>query len=88
MRFFVVADSEQQKAALRLLAISKLINQAVGDALSGMLLVEAILQHMRWSINRWNDLYHDLPSRQLKVCALESRYGDSLLVIVKSICII
>ncbi|GFZ15423.1 phosphoglucosamine mutase-like protein [Actinidia rufa] len=59
--------SEQQKAALRLLAVSKLINQAVGDALSGLLLVEAILQHMGWSIHRWNDLYHDLPSRQLKV---------------------
>ncbi|KAI8539430.1 hypothetical protein RHMOL_Rhmol09G0182700 [Rhododendron molle] len=59
--------SEQQKAALRLLAVSKLINQAVGDALSGLLLVEAILQHMGWSIHRWNELYHDLPSRQLKV---------------------
>ncbi|PSS11611.1 Phosphoacetylglucosamine mutase [Actinidia chinensis var. chinensis] len=59
--------SGQQKAALRLLAVSKLINQAVGDALSGLLLVEAILQHMGWSIHRWNDLYHDLPSRQLKV---------------------
>ncbi|KAF3431729.1 hypothetical protein FNV43_RR26464 [Rhamnella rubrinervis] len=63
----VSKGSEQQKAALRLLAVSKLINQAVGDALSGMLLVEAILRHMGWSIHRWNELYHDLPSRQLKV---------------------
>ncbi|XP_047338593.1 phosphoacetylglucosamine mutase [Impatiens glandulifera] len=59
--------SEQQKAVLRLLAVSKLINQAVGDALSGLLLVEAILLHMGWSIHRWNELYQDLPSRQLKV---------------------
>ncbi|XAR55865.1 Phosphoacetylglucosamine mutase [Bertholletia excelsa] len=59
--------STQQKAALRLLAVSNLINQAVGDALSGLLLVEAILRHMGWSIHRWNELYHDLPSRQLKV---------------------
>ncbi|KAL6327798.1 hypothetical protein AAG906_025718 [Vitis piasezkii] len=59
--------SEQKKAALRLLAVSKLINQAVGDALSGLLLVEAILRHMGWSIHRWNALYQDLPSRQLKV---------------------
>ncbi|XP_058190199.1 phosphoacetylglucosamine mutase-like isoform X2 [Rhododendron vialii] len=59
--------SVQQKAALRLLAVSKLINQAVGDALSGLLLVEAILQHMGWSIHKWNELYYDLPSRQLKV---------------------
>ncbi|KAK9266888.1 hypothetical protein L1049_027147 [Liquidambar formosana] len=59
--------SEQQKAALRLLAVSKLINQAVGDALSGLLLVEAILCHIGWSIHRWSELYQDLPSRQLKV---------------------
>ncbi|XP_058085016.1 phosphoacetylglucosamine mutase [Magnolia sinica] len=59
--------SECQKAALRLLAVSKLINQAVGDALSGLLLVEAILQYMGWSIQRWSELYKDLPSRQLKV---------------------
>ncbi|XP_027911824.1 phosphoacetylglucosamine mutase isoform X2 [Vigna unguiculata] len=60
-------SKEGEKAALRLLAVSKLINQAVGDALSGLLLVEVILQHMGWSIHRWNELYHDLPSRQLKV---------------------
>lgn len=59
--------SEQQKAALRLLAISRMINQAVGDALSGLLLVEAILCHMGWSIHGWGELYQDLPSRQLKV---------------------
>ncbi|GMH22613.1 hypothetical protein Nepgr_024456 [Nepenthes gracilis] len=60
-------SKEKHKAALRLLAVSKLINQAVGDALSGLLLVEAILQHMGWSIHMWNKLYVDLPSRQLKV---------------------
>ncbi|KAL8053486.1 hypothetical protein ABFX02_05G075500 [Erythranthe guttata] len=59
--------SDQHKAASNLLAVSKLINQAVGDALSGLLLVEAILQHMGWSIKKWNELYQDLPSRQLKV---------------------
>ncbi|KAM7258611.1 hypothetical protein ACFE04_014352 [Oxalis oulophora] len=59
--------SEQQKSALRLLATSKLINQAVGDALSGVLLVEAILKHMGWSIHKWSELYQDLPSRMLKV---------------------
>ncbi|XP_022968702.1 phosphoacetylglucosamine mutase-like [Cucurbita maxima] len=63
----VFAGSETHKAALRLLAISKLINQAVGDALSGLLLVEAILRHKNWSIHKWSELYQDLPSRQLKV---------------------
>ncbi|CAI0401616.1 unnamed protein product, partial [Linum tenue] len=63
--------SEQKKAALRLLAVSKLINQAVGDALSGLLLVEAILIHKGWSICKWNGLYQDLPSRQLKVKVID-----------------
>ncbi|KAG9458853.1 hypothetical protein H6P81_003361 [Aristolochia fimbriata] len=61
------AGFEAQKAALRLLAVSKLINQAVGDALSGLLLVEVILLYLGWSIERWNELYQDLPSRQIKV---------------------
>ncbi|KAB2632293.1 phosphoacetylglucosamine mutase-like [Pyrus ussuriensis x Pyrus communis] len=67
----VAKGSEQHKAALRLLAVSELINQAVGDALSGVLLVEAILKHMGWSIQRWNELYQDLPSRQLKVKVMD-----------------
>ncbi|XP_044962133.1 phosphoacetylglucosamine mutase [Hordeum vulgare subsp. vulgare] len=61
------AGSPQHQAALRLLATSQLINQAVGDAISGMLLVEAVLQHKRWSFQNWCDLYTDLPSKQLKV---------------------
>jgi len=59
--------SEEQKAVSRLMAVSNLINQAVGDALSGVLLVEVILQHLGWSIEKWNELYKDLPSRQIKV---------------------
>ncbi|CAM0905615.1 unnamed protein product [Alopecurus aequalis] len=61
------AGSPQHQAALRLLAASQLINQAVGDAISGMLLVEAVLQHKRWSFQNWCDIYTDLPSKQLKV---------------------
>ncbi|KAF0920016.1 hypothetical protein E2562_032499 [Oryza meyeriana var. granulata] len=61
------AGSSQHQAAMRLLATSQLINQAVGDALSGMLLVEAVLQYKGWSLQNWCDLYTDLPSRQLKV---------------------
>uniref|UniRef100_A0A0D9WWJ0 Phosphoacetylglucosamine mutase n=1 Tax=Leersia perrieri TaxID=77586 RepID=A0A0D9WWJ0_9ORYZ len=59
--------SSQHQAAMRLLATSQLINQAIGDALSGMLLVEAVLQYKGWSFQNWCDLYTDLPSRQLKV---------------------
>jgi phosphoacetylglucosamine mutase len=59
--------SAQYQAAMRLLTASQLINQAVGDALSGLLLVEAILQYKRWSFQNWSEIYSDLPSRQLNV---------------------
>ncbi|GKC23179.1 phosphoacetylglucosamine mutase [Tanacetum coccineum] len=62
---------EKKNAAKRLWTVTKLINQVVGDALSGLLLVEAILQHMGWSVDKCYELYHDLPSRQLKV-----RFGN------------
>nr|GEX23155.1 phosphoacetylglucosamine mutase [Tanacetum cinerariifolium] len=61
---------ENKNAAKRLWAVTKLTNQVVGDALSGLLLVEAILQHMGWPVDKWNELYHDLPSRQLKFMLL------------------
>ena len=41
--------------------------QAVGDALSGVLLVEAALRILGWSLPDWAATYADLPSRQLKV---------------------
>lgn len=43
------------------------INQTVGDALSDLLLVELILSMKNMSIKDWDQLYQDLPSRQLKV---------------------
>lgn len=81
-----MSGCECQKAALRLLAISRLINQAVGDALSGLLLVEAILQHMGWSIEKWSELYKDLPSKQLKVSSTlnPSRFSSMILACVIS----
>eukprot|EP00249_Psilotum_nudum_P022881 c28675_g1_i2 orf=97-1878(+) len=61
----------QCQAGQRLLAISEIMNQAVGDALSGLLLVEVILRYMNWSIQDWDAIYTDLPSRQLKVQVLD-----------------
>lgn len=55
------------EAAKDLLALVDMINQAVGDALSGILLVEAALRRRGWGLTEWADLYTDLPSRQLKV---------------------
>ena len=54
-------------ALRRLCLLPSLVNQAVGDALSDLLLVDAILQLKQWDIQRWNQLYTDLPSRQCKV---------------------
>ena len=51
----------------RLIAFSKLINQAVGDALSDMLLVEAVLCHLKWDATVWDCAYEDLPNRLYKV---------------------
>jgi phosphoacetylglucosamine mutase len=48
-------------------ALALLINQAVGDALSGILLVECILRRKNWGVKEWAAIYSDLPSRQLKV---------------------
>lgn len=67
---FPVADVEQHDAIVRLTAVSQMVNQAVGDALSCVLMVEAILLHRKWSIADWDKMYSDLPSRQLKVSPL------------------
>jgi phosphoacetylglucosamine mutase len=49
--------------------LHKLINPAVGDALSDMLLVDYLLRSLGgWTLSDWNTkLYDDLPSRMLKV---------------------
>ncbi|VDM30452.1 unnamed protein product [Hydatigera taeniaeformis] len=44
-----------------------LLNTAVGDALTDLLLVEYVLAARGLSLDQWFALYHDLPSRQLKV---------------------
>eukprot|EP00325_Prymnesiales_sp_UTEX-LB-985_P011297 CAMPEP_0174760060 /NCGR_PEP_ID=MMETSP1094-20130205/108583_1 /TAXON_ID=156173 /ORGANISM="Chrysochromulina brevifilum, Strain UTEX LB 985" /LENGTH=590 /DNA_ID=CAMNT_0015966001 /DNA_START=26 /DNA_END=1797 /DNA_ORIENTATION=+ len=64
-------DSAKEMAAARLLAARQLINQAIGDALSDMLLVEAILSMKGWSFAQWDALYEDLPSRQTKLAVAD-----------------
>lgn len=57
-----------QKEALDVLrATVELINQAVGDALSDLLLVEVVLAHKSWGPQEWLSTYNDLPNRLLKV---------------------
>jgi phosphoacetylglucosamine mutase len=55
-----------QVSVVQLLAVSRLMNQAVGDAISGLLLCDAVLRSGT-SLADWTALYTDLPSRQLKL---------------------
>ncbi|KAF7122823.1 hypothetical protein CNMCM5793_000933 [Aspergillus hiratsukae] len=57
----------QQRSLECLQALTDLINQAVGDAISDMLLVEAILAHKGWTPKEWLATYTDLPSRLVRV---------------------
>ena len=60
-------DATKLGAATRLLASRQLINQAIGDAISDMLMVEAILTSKGIGLREWDDIYEDLPSRQTKL---------------------
>lgn len=64
--------SPAQQDALEILrALLQLINQAVGDALSDMLLVEVVLAHKGWGIEEWLGIYNDLPNRLVRVVVLD-----------------
>eukprot|EP00198_Chlamydomonas_reinhardtii_P005014 XP_001694350.1 phosphoacetylglucosamine mutase [Chlamydomonas reinhardtii] len=67
LRERLTAAAGSHPAAAELLLLSRLINQTVGDAISGLLLVELILRRKGWSLAQWQALYMDLPSRQLKL---------------------
>ena len=56
----------------RLRALPGLVNQAIGDALSDLLLVDAVLFIKGWTIEDWDGLYQDMPSRQCKVRVRDS----------------
>ncbi|SGY15079.1 BQ5605_C013g07236 [Microbotryum silenes-dioicae] len=55
------------EASKNLFALTQLINQTVGDALSDLLLVETVLLHLQWSPYDWDASYTDLPNRLVKV---------------------
>ncbi|KAG0163831.1 Phosphoacetylglucosamine Mutase [Apophysomyces sp. BC1034] len=62
------AQTPAQKHAIsQLQALTELINQTVGDAISDMLLVETILTNRQWSPEEWDQAYTDLPNRLVKV---------------------
>jgi len=69
------AQSPGQKTALdNLKALTDLINQTVGDALSDLLMVEVILAHKGWTPKEWDSTYTDLPNRLVRV-EVNDRYA-------------
>lgn len=61
------------KAAKMLENIIDLFNQAAGDAISDMLIIEAILVLKGLTVQQWDAFYRDLPNRQLKVKVADRR---------------
>ncbi|XP_074471736.1 phosphoacetylglucosamine mutase isoform X1 [Sebastes fasciatus] len=70
-------NNERKRAAVLLRNTINVITQAVGDAISDMLLIEAILAIKGMTIQQWDAIYSDLPSRQLKVKVADRRVIDT-----------
>ncbi|KAF0023320.1 hypothetical protein F2P81_023950 [Scophthalmus maximus] len=70
-------NDERKRAALLLQNTINVINQTVGDAISDMLLIEAILAIKGMTVQQWDDIYTDLPNRQLKVKVSDRRVVDT-----------
>lgn len=60
-------EGAEAAAARELLLFRDLINEAVGDAIAGVLGVEVVLNLLDMSCSEWLGMYTDLPSRQIKV---------------------
>lgn len=69
-RFYATIGSSQTKDCLAtqtLKLLPQLINQTVGDAISDMLGVLAVLSILKWSPSRWGKEFTDLPNLLVKV---------------------
>ncbi|NXN14159.1 AGM1 mutase, partial [Indicator maculatus] len=66
-------DAEKREAAKVLENTIDLINQTVGDAISDMLVIEAILALKGLTVQQWDAIYTDLPNRLLKVQVADRR---------------
>ncbi|KAG7320171.1 hypothetical protein KOW79_016024 [Hemibagrus wyckioides] len=70
--------SDDKKHAAKLLENTvNLINQATGDAISDMLIIEAVLAIRGMTVQDWDTIYTDLPNRQLKVKVADRRVIDT-----------
>ncbi|NXF38469.1 AGM1 mutase, partial [Nyctibius bracteatus] len=70
-------DDEKRTAAQVLENMIDLINQTVGDAVSDMLVIEAILALKGLTVQQWDAIYTDLPNRLLKVQVADRRVIDT-----------
>lgn len=70
-------NDERKRAARLLQNTVNVINQTVGDAISDMLLIEAILAIKGMTVQQWDSIYSDLPNRQLKVKVSDRRVIDT-----------
>lgn len=60
------SQKHKSEAAFELLSIKKIINEAVGDAISDLLLVEIALLKRNMTLLEWSSIYEDMPSFQMK----------------------
>ena len=74
--FMATEEASRPVCLLRLRVLPSLINQAVGDALSDLLLVDAILHVKGWDLKQWNQLYTDMPSRMSKLKVADRKYWN------------
>ncbi|GEQ69934.1 hypothetical protein JCM33374_g3610 [Metschnikowia sp. JCM 33374] len=66
--FSYKATSKEEEEALHILQeFTKLINQTVGDAISDLLSVLAVLYYLNLTPASWDEQYTDLPNRLVKV---------------------
>ena len=60
-------EGTKPRALRRLFWSTVLVNQAIGDALSDAMFVEAALALQGWDVRAWDAMYDDLPSVQAKL---------------------
>uniref|UniRef100_A0A8D0L3V9 Phosphoacetylglucosamine mutase n=1 Tax=Sphenodon punctatus TaxID=8508 RepID=A0A8D0L3V9_SPHPU len=70
-------DNQKREAAKMLENTIDLINQTVGDAISDLLVIEAILALKGFTVHHWDAMYTDLPNRQLKIKVADRRVIDT-----------
>lgn len=60
-------DPTQRRATDILRTLPRVVNQAVGDAVTDIFAIEAALKYLGWSLQDWNGIYKDAPTRLTKV---------------------